>query len=86
MTPGRPWNLGAKANAFSAGISRIFLTGLPRRPKNSTKGLDFAGSGAELLNAGRIAVNYKQADFTEGALGSGHGWGGAENTDQAPQR
>jgi hypothetical protein len=28
--------LRAKANAFSAGISRIFLTGLPRRPKNST--------------------------------------------------
>ena len=36
VTPGRPWNLRAKANAFSAGISRIFLTGLPRLPKCST--------------------------------------------------
>jgi len=48
--------------------------------------LDLTGGGAELLNAGRIAVNHKQADFTDGALGSGHGWGGAENTDQALQR
>ena len=52
----------------------------------AAKELDLTGSGAELLNAGRIAVNHKQADFTDGALGSGHGWGGAENTDQAPQR
>ena len=36
VTPGSPWNLRAKAKAFSAGISRIFLTGLPRRPKCST--------------------------------------------------
>jgi hypothetical protein len=52
----------------------------------AAKELDLTGSGAELLNAGLIAVNHKQADFTDGALGSGHGWGGAENTDQAPQR
>jgi len=31
-------------------------------------------------------VNHKQADFADGALGSGHGWGGAENTDQTPRR
>ena len=36
VQPGVPCSLRAKANAFSAGISRIFLTGLPRRPKNST--------------------------------------------------
>jgi hypothetical protein len=36
VQPGVPWSLRAKAKAFSAGISRIFLTGLPRRPKNST--------------------------------------------------
>jgi hypothetical protein len=48
--------------------------------------LDLTGSGAELLNAGRIAVNHKQADFTDGALGNGHGWDGAENTDQTTRR
>ena len=37
VQPGVPCSLRAKANAFSAGISRIFLTGLPRRPKNSTE-------------------------------------------------
>jgi hypothetical protein len=31
-------------------------------------------------------VNHKQADFTDGALGNGHGWDGAENTDQTPRR
>jgi hypothetical protein len=31
-------------------------------------------------------VNHKQADFTDGALGNSHGWGGAENTDQTPRR
>jgi len=36
VQPGVPFSLRAKANAFSAGISRIFLTGLPRRPMNST--------------------------------------------------
>lgn len=36
VQPGVPCSLRAKANAFSAGISRIFLTGLPRRPRNST--------------------------------------------------
>ena len=33
---GCPFSLRAKTKAFSAGISRILLTGLPRRPKNST--------------------------------------------------
>jgi hypothetical protein len=31
-------------------------------------------------------VNHKQADFTDGALGNGHGWDGAENTDETPRR
>jgi hypothetical protein len=31
-------------------------------------------------------VNDQQADFADGALGSGHGWDGAENTDQTPRR
>jgi hypothetical protein len=31
-------------------------------------------------------VNHKQADFADGALGNGHGWGGAENTAQTPRR
>ena len=34
----------------------------------AAKELDLTGSGAVLLNAGRIAVNHKQADFTDGAL------------------
>jgi hypothetical protein len=50
------------------------------------KELDSTGSAAALAGARLIAVNNKQADFTNGALGNGHGWGGAENTDQTPRR
>ena len=50
------------------------------------KELDSTGSAAALAGARLIAVNNKQADFTDGALGNGHGWGGAENTDQTPRR
>ena len=38
VQPGVPCSLRAKANAFSAGISRIFLTGLPRRPNSTCRG------------------------------------------------
>jgi len=48
--------------------------------------LDSTGSAAALAGARLIAVNHKQADFTDGALGNGHGWGGAENIDQTPRR
>lgn len=52
----------------------------------AAKELDLTGGGAELLDSWLIAVNHKQADFADGALGGGHGWGGAENTDQTPRR
>jgi hypothetical protein len=48
--------------------------------------LDLTGSGDKLLDARLIAANHKEADFTDGALGYGHGWDGAENTDQTPRR
>jgi len=50
------------------------------------KELDLAVSGAELLDSWLIAVNHKQAHFTNGAVGNRRGWGGAENTDQTPRR
>jgi len=36
----------------------------------AAKELDLTGGGAELLDSWLIAVNHKQADFTDGALGS----------------
>jgi hypothetical protein len=47
--------LRAKANAFSAGISRIFIDGLAAAAKE----LDLPRGGAELLDSWRIAVNHK---------------------------
>jgi len=47
---------------------------------------DSAGNTAALFDAGLVLVNDQQADFTDGALGDGHGWDGAENTDQTPRR
>ncbi len=32
VVPKQPWNLRGRAKAFSAGIRRSFMTGLPRRP------------------------------------------------------
>jgi hypothetical protein len=72
--------LRAKANAFSSGIRRI--DGLAA----AVQELDLPGGGDELRDARLLALNHKQADFTDGALGNGHGWGGAENTDQTPRR
>jgi hypothetical protein len=74
--------LAGKGKCLVGGDQPHLLDGLAAPAQE----LDLTGSGAELLDARRIAVNNKQADFTDGALGSGHGWGGAENTDQAPQR
>jgi hypothetical protein len=51
--------LQANANAFSARIQPHLLDGLAAPAKE----LDLKGSGTELLNAGRIAVNLKQAEF-----------------------
>ena len=50
--------------------------------------LQLAGKGKGLLGRDQphlfdgLTAAAKELDFT----GSGHGWGGAENTDQAPQR
>jgi hypothetical protein len=52
----------------------------------AAKELDLPRGSAELLDTRLIAVNHKQADFADGALGSGHGWDGAENTDHTPRR
>ncbi len=74
--------LAGKGECLLGGDQPHLLDGLAAAAQE----LDLTGRGAELLDSWRIAVNHKQADFTDGALGNGHGWGGAENTDQTPRR
>ena len=74
--------LAGKGERFFGRDQPHLLDGLAAPAKE----LDGTGGSAELLDPGLIAVNHKQADFADGALGTGHGWGGAEDTDHTPRR
>ncbi len=70
VVPGRPWSLRAQKWARSAGMKRIFLTGLPLRPGHRVALMAIG------LDAIWIDMHHQSTDLAAGTGGDCHGRNG----------